>query len=52
MTQASADDGARTPALAVAVVGTVPPESDAAIRRFLEVFLARERPGTTWTARP
>jgi hypothetical protein len=34
--------------LGLTVVGAATPESDAAIARFLERFLEREQPGTSW----
>jgi hypothetical protein len=37
-------------AITVTVVGRPGTLSDAAVARFLERFLATERPGTTWTA--
>jgi hypothetical protein len=39
-------------ALPIAIVGAPSSESDAAIARFLERFLAAERSGTTWNVVP
>lgn len=36
--------------LPVTVIGAPSAASDAAVARWLEKFLAGERPGTTWTA--
>lgn len=38
--------------LPIEIVGSPTAESDAAVARFLERFLAAERPGTTWIVSP
>jgi len=39
-------------AIPVQIAGVPDSESDAAVARFLERFLADERPGTSWTVDP
>jgi hypothetical protein len=47
----TAHSAAVAPTLTVAVIRTPAPGSDVAVARFLERFLAHERPGTTWNVR-